>query len=149
MPDAPFRYSSADDSPGFLLWQVTNHWQREQRAALEPLNLTHVQYVVLAVGVWLSRGGDAITQAQIAAEARIDPMMASQVLRTLEDKRLVRRAPHPTDSRAKAVEVTDGGRALAAQATQVVEDVDERFFATAGPDLPALVAVLRRLSRTP
>ncbi|WP_119072168.1 MarR family winged helix-turn-helix transcriptional regulator [Aggregatilinea lenta] len=149
MPDVPFRYSSADDSPGFLLWQATNRWQREQRAALEPLNLTHVQYVVLAVGVWLSRRGEAVTQAQIAAEARIDPMMASQVLRTLEDKGLVRRAPHPTDSRAKAVEVTDGGRALAAQATQVVEDVDERFFADAGPNLPVLIAALRRLSRTP
>ncbi len=149
MPDVPFRYSSADDSPGFLLWQVTNRWQRGQRAALEPLNLTHVQYVVLAVGVWLSRSGEAVTQAQIAAEARIDPMMASQVLRTLEDKGLVRRAPHPTDSRAKAVEMTDGGRTLAAQATQVVEDVDERFFADAGPNLPVLIATLRRLSRTP
>ena len=149
MPDAPFRYSSAEDSPGFLLWQVTNRWQREQRAALEPLNLTHMQYVLLAVGVWLSRSGEAVTQAQIAAEARIDPMMASQVLRTLEDKRLVRRAPHPTDSRAKAVEVTEDGRALVAQATQIVEDVDERFFAPAGPDLPVLVAALRRLSRAP
>src|SRR3546814_15453085 len=37
-----------ENSPGFLLWQVTNQWQRRLRATLEPLGLTHVQFVLLA-----------------------------------------------------------------------------------------------------
>ena len=41
-------YEAAEDSPGLLLWQVTNRWQSAQRAALKPLGLTHVQFVLLA-----------------------------------------------------------------------------------------------------
>ena len=47
----------ADDSPGFLLWQVTNKWQAAQRAALKPFGLTHVQFVLLASLTWLDSGG--------------------------------------------------------------------------------------------
>src|SRR5260370_30828241 len=35
----------ADDSPGFLLWQVTLRWQRDIATALAPLDLTHVQFI--------------------------------------------------------------------------------------------------------
>lgn len=35
-------------SPGFLLWHVTLRWQRAITAALRPLDLTHVQFVLLA-----------------------------------------------------------------------------------------------------
>jgi hypothetical protein len=37
-----------DKSPGFLLWQVTLRWQRKVTIALAPLDLTHVQFVLLA-----------------------------------------------------------------------------------------------------
>ena len=46
---------SADESPGLLLWQVTNRWQAAQRAALKPFELTHVQFVLLASLTWLRR----------------------------------------------------------------------------------------------
>ena len=37
-----------EESPGFLLSHVTLRRQREVAAALAPLNLTHVQFVLLA-----------------------------------------------------------------------------------------------------
>ena len=43
------RFASADESPGFLLWQVTNRWQAAVRRALAPFDVTHVQFVLLAV----------------------------------------------------------------------------------------------------
>ena len=52
---AVFGFESPDDSPGFLLWQVTNLWQRRIRAALEPLGLTHVQFVFVAGAITCSR----------------------------------------------------------------------------------------------
>jgi hypothetical protein len=35
-------------SPGLLLWRATLRWQRRIVAALKPLGLTHVQFVLLA-----------------------------------------------------------------------------------------------------
>jgi hypothetical protein len=37
-----------NDSPGFLLWHATLRWQRGVARALKPLELTHVQFVLLA-----------------------------------------------------------------------------------------------------
>ena len=46
-----------DDSPGFLLWHVTLRWQRDIAAALAPMGLTHVQFVLLATCWWLNSRG--------------------------------------------------------------------------------------------
>ena len=35
MKKADFNFDKAEDSTGFLLWQVTNLWQREIKKALE------------------------------------------------------------------------------------------------------------------
>jgi DNA-binding MarR family transcriptional regulator len=120
-------YQSADESPGFLLWQVTNRWQAAQRAALKPFGLTHVQFVLLASLTWLDDEGP-ITQRHLADHAATDPMMTSQVLRVLEQRGLVRRARHPDDRRAHALTATKAGRSLANKAVVAVEACDDAFF---------------------
>jgi DNA-binding MarR family transcriptional regulator len=135
-----------NDSPGLLLWRATLHWQRQITAALKPLDLTHVQFVLLASTWWLtSVAGETPSQRQVAEHAGTDPMMTSQVLRTLEAKGLITRAEHPDDSRARALSVTRRGNTLARKALTVVEAADAEFFAAAG-DQAALLTVLRRLS---
>jgi DNA-binding MarR family transcriptional regulator len=134
------------ESPGLLLWRATLRWQRAVTAALKPLGLTHVQFVLLASSWWLTRvAGETPSQRRLADHAATDPMMASQVLRTLEAKGLVERLPDPHDARARLVGVTDDGAALAARAVAVVEAADAAFFA-AVPDQRGLLAVLRALS---
>ena len=102
------RFRAADESPGLLLWQVTNRWQAAQRAALKPFGLTHVQFVLLASLAWLNSDGP-ITQRELADHAATDPMMTSQVLRTLAQRCLVDRSPHPLDGRAQALTLTRRG----------------------------------------
>jgi len=131
-------------SPGFLLWRTTLRWQRAVVAALRPLRLTHVQFVLLASAWWLTRvAGEKPTQKRLAEHAATDPMMTSQVLRTLETMGLIKRAPSPDDGRARRLSVTKRGLALAQRSIAVVEAVDNEFFATAGPR----AAVLRILNR--
>lgn len=48
------RPTRPQDSPGFLLWRSTLRWQRTIIAALRPLELTHVQFVLLASTWWLT-----------------------------------------------------------------------------------------------
>jgi len=128
-------FADADDSPGLMLWRVTNAWQAAQRAALKPYDLTHVQFVLLASLTWLggaAGSGEPLTQRHLAQHAGTDPMMTSQVLRALEAKSLVTREPHPTDARARALAATSSGVALANRAIGAVEAVDRDFFAALG-----------------
>ncbi|CAN5613132.1 MarR family transcriptional regulator [soil metagenome] len=128
-------------SPGSLLWQVSNRWQAAQRAALEPLGLTHVRFVALASLAWLESEGP-ITQRRLAEHAALDVMMTSQVLRALEHDQLIERLVHPTDARARALRTTPQGRALARRAIAVVEQCDQDFFAPLGSEPDELIRAL-------
>lgn len=145
------RFPSGDVSPGFLLWQVTNRWQAAIRRALSPHELTHVQFVLLAVLTY-DGSDDGLTQAALSQRAGSDPMMVSQVIRVLAGRDLVERRQDATDRRAVRVRATDAGRALARAANRAVEDVDEEFFGTETTATRSLVehlvAVLAR-ARTP
>ena len=138
-----------DDSPGFLLWRTTLRWQRTITTALRPLELTHVQFVLLAAVWWLSSRaateGPLPSQRQVADHAEVDVMMTSQVLRALNTRGLVRRSADPTDARVKRLTVTDAGRRLAEQAVVVVENADAAFFARVH-DPRQLLDVLHQLA---
>lgn len=133
-----------DRSPGFLLWHATLRWQRGVADALRPLDLTHVQFVLLACAWWLGERGTCPNQLALARRAGIDVKMTSQVLRTLERKGLLVREPDPADSRAKLVRVTAAGADVAPRAIAVVEAVDADFFA--GVDIPTATTLLTWLA---
>jgi DNA-binding MarR family transcriptional regulator len=135
---------SPEESPGFLLWHVSLRWQRQVAAALGPLGLTHVQFVLLACTWWLNRDGARPSQVAVARQAGTDVKMTSEVVRALETKGLVTREVDPTDSRARRLSVTDAGAALARQAIAVVERTDAEFFARA--DLAAAIGLLTTLA---
>jgi DNA-binding MarR family transcriptional regulator len=136
-----------NDSPGFLLWHATLRWQRGIAQALAPLDLTHVQFVLLACTWWLNEQGERPTQIALAGQAGTDIKMTSQVLRSLERKGLVERAVDDADTRARRLRVTRRGARLAPRAIAIVEEVDSRFFA----DLSKREALrfLRRLAQRP
>jgi DNA-binding MarR family transcriptional regulator len=137
---------SAPVSPGFLLWHATLRWQRLIAAALRPLGLTHVQFVLLAVLWWFTEvRGERPTQRALADQAGTDPMMTSQVVRALEQRGLLERPPHPSDSRARELRLTGEGADLALRAIAVVEEVDRDFFA-AVPRTAQLEETLRALA---
>ena len=130
--DNTFGVDKAEDSSGFLLWQVTNLWQREIRKALEKFDLTHSQFVLLASTHWLSMHNQEVTQVVLSSHTKIDPMTTSTVLRTLQTKGLLKRQEHSTDTRAKSVVLTDEGKKVIKQAVIAVEKFDEDFFSVLG-----------------
>lgn len=146
--DSAFGVEKAEDSSGFLLWQVTTLWQREIRNILAPLDLTHAQFVLLATLLWLSQHQDSVTQIDLSQNSKVDPMTTSTVLRTLQTKGLVVRREHATDTRAKAVALTDAGRQLARQAVVVVEKFDQAFFSKLGNDVKDFNRLLHQLITT-
>ena len=137
------RFASAGESPGFLLWRISNAWQQRERAALQPLGLTHVQFVLLASLVWLTQQGITVTQTILAEQAQTDSMMTSQVVRALETRGLLTRVRSAQDRRARVLAPTPAGVALAAAGITVVEAVDAECFTTG--DTAWLQGVAQRL----
>lgn len=146
--DKTFSVEKAEDSAGFLLWQVTNLWQREIKKALEPYGLTHSQFVIMASIHWLTLHHEDVTQIALSSHTKIDPMTTSTVLRTLQAKGFLQRQEHSTDTRAKTVELTDAGKKIIKKAVVTVEKFDKDFFSILGSKATEfnkhLLAVLRQ-----
>ncbi len=140
-----FSFKKAEDSPGFLLWQLTNQWQQQQRKALQTLDLTHPQFVALAGILWLSSlSEDGVSQAQVAKFTHIDKMMMSDLVKTLLNKKLIKRHPNPQDKRAYALTITRKGHALTLKAIPMVEAIDAQFFTSKTVGLDQLITILTK-----
>ncbi|BAB51062.1 MarR family transcriptional regulator [Mesorhizobium erdmanii] len=142
--DLKTRFSGPSESPGLLLWRTTMRWQRVMTAALAPLDLTHVQFVLLASAMWLGRNGEPPNQVQLAAQAGTEVKMTSDVVARLEAKGLIAREADPRDSRAKVIRVTPAGAAAARRAIVAVETADAAFFEPV--DEAQLVGLLQQLA---
>ena len=123
-----FKFKSPNESPGYLLGQVTMLWQRKLKKVLDPLNLTQTQFVLLAALGWLSKKNKTVTQVDIANQSNTDRMMVSKVLRTLQDKKFISRQEHETDTRAKVIKLTNEGAKVLQKALTEVENADMDFF---------------------
>lgn len=140
-----FKFKSPNDSPGYLLGQMSMLWQRKQKKALDPLDLTHTQFVLLAALAWLSKKSDNVTQIDIANQSNADRMMVSKVLRTLEEKKFITRQEHQTDTRAKTIQLTAIGEGILQKAIIEVENTDVAFFSILGKDLALFNAEMVKL----
>ena len=125
------KFARPEDSVGFLLWQVLHIWQRTATAGLADLDLTHMQFTVLAGIGWLGRNGDAPIQSAVAAHCQLDAMTVSQIVRTLEKKGFVTREESEQDARAKAIRPTPHGTAALSRALPRIDEMDARFFGEA------------------
>lgn len=130
-----FQFSSPEESPGYLLGQLTTLWQRKQKKVLDPLNITQTQFVLLAALGWLSKKNNQVTQVDIANQGNADRMMVSKVLRTLEDKKFISREEHLTDTRAKVIKLTDSGAIVLQKALTAIENADKEFFSVLDENL--------------
>lgn len=128
LSDNTFSFDKPEESTGFLLWQVTNLWQREIKKALVPYDITHSQFVLMASIHWLSLEKKEVTQIILSVHTKIDPMTTSTVLRTLLQKNMVSRQEHQTDTRAKTVSLTEKGKKIIKDAVVTVEQFDHDFF---------------------
>lgn len=142
---AGFIHSTPKDSPGFLLWKVTNLWQREIRKILKPHKLTHTQFVLLASMYWHHINGDEITQSVLSKKTHVDPMTTSSVIKALEGKKIVTRKKSVQDAREFRLSITKGGLLLIQRCLPIVEQFDDSFFAFSKKDLKSFTVTLNQL----
>lgn len=128
MPDKAFGFEKPEDSPGFLLWQTTITWQRHIKKALDPYQISHAQFVILAIVLWFEGIKEEPTQVLIVRQSKLDKMTVSKSLKKLASLGLIKRAEHEKDTRAKSVYLTSKGRTFASKLVPIVEKIDENFF---------------------
>lgn len=85
------------------------------RPVLEPLGLTHPQYLVM-LALW---DHNPLSVKKVSAQLLHEPATISPLLRRLEDMGYVRRTPNAQDARALDVELTTEGLALKEKARAV------------------------------
>ena len=107
------------------------------RPLLEPMGLTHPQYLVM-LALW-ERSPRSVTQ--LSTVLALDPGTLSPLLKRLERIGYVERRRAPDDERSLAVTLTGRGRALRAQAERIPPAVVERLGMPVD-DLERLHAVL-------
>ncbi|QEW00193.1 MarR family transcriptional regulator [Microbacterium caowuchunii] len=100
------------------------------RPILEPLGLTHPQYLVM-LALW-ERAPRAL--GELAAELAMEPATLSPLVKRLEAQGRVTRGRRATDERVLEIALTDEGRALRDRAVTVPEQV----MARVGMDAEAL-----------
>lgn len=108
------------------------------RPILEPLGLTHPQYLVM-LALWEEAPRSL---GALADELAMEPATLSPLVKRLEAQGLLTRARSDADERRLSIALTAEGRALRARALGVPEQV----MRAVGADAPALAALRDALS---
>jgi DNA-binding MarR family transcriptional regulator len=138
-------FDPPDGGLGYALMQAANAWRAELAAALSPMAVTPPQFFVLAALLHAhTHGRPAPTQKALSEQTGIDVNTASQVIRGLERRGIVRRRPHPDDSRAVQPLLTESGLELARRCTREARALNRRYFEQIDPQ--SLLATLQRLT---
>jgi MarR family transcriptional regulator, organic hydroperoxide resistance regulator len=135
-PDNPL---ALDDQVCFALAVAARSVVAVYKPVLEPLGLTHPQYLVM-LALWES---DQLSVRDLSRLLQLDPGTLSPLLKRLEAAGYVRRERNPHDERALAVVLTPEGRALRRRALKVPPSVVERL----GLPVSELVDLQQRLTR--
>lgn len=120
---------ATDGGLGYALIKAAQAWRHAVAQALHPYGITTPQFLVLiAVHRAAARGHLPPTQRDIGDRLGMDPNTVSQVIRGLQQRELLERAPHPGDGRARALWLTPAGRDLTATCSQTVRALNSNFF---------------------
>lgn len=117
---------------------------RRSDAAFAPHGVTADQFVLLAT---LARGGEALTQRELAHRMSSDPSTVRAMLVLLERRGLVERDAHPSDARKRTVALTAKGTRAFQRLWAAGEPVRAQMLGALRPgEAEALVRLLGRVA---
>jgi DNA-binding MarR family transcriptional regulator len=136
------------DAPVAQMMAVTSIMRVQQillgrlNEALEPFGLTFARYEALML-LFYSRAG-SLPLGKIGGRLQVHPTSVTNLVDGLEKAGYVTRTPHPRDRRTTLASITDGGRAVAAAATEALHEIRFGTIPLRKTELQMLTDVLRR-----
>ena len=127
-----------EPTTGYLVWRLSMRWRAKVDRAVAPYGLTHATYSVLASLYGETQAGTSPSQRHLADITGMDAVYISKLVRSLERDGLVKRAPHPDDTRAVKLTLSRLGRARITKAIDTVSTLHDDLLAPlGGPQSPA------------
>lgn len=116
---------------------------RRTEAAFDKYGVTADQFVLMLA----LRDGGTLTQRELADRISSDASTVRAMLVLLEKSGFVQRASHPTDSRAKTVELTPSGKKKLLQLWKVGQAIRDEMYGTLSVrEADSLIGLLRRVA---
>ena len=100
----------------FAVARVTRRWRKMLDERLKDLGVTQARWSTM---VYLEKGGEGLTQRELASLMAIENPTLVRLLDSLEQQGLIERRPCPHDRRARRLHLTSAGRAF-------MDDLSER-----------------------
>jgi len=100
----------------FAVARVTRRWRKMLDERLKDLGVTQARWSTM---VYLEKGGEGLTQHELASLMAIENPTLVRLLDSLEQQNLIERRPCPNDRRARRLHLTNAGRAF-------MDDLSER-----------------------
>jgi DNA-binding MarR family transcriptional regulator len=137
----------------YLIGRLDHILNRRMLEALSPLGLTVSQYAALS----FLDTQEQISNAQLAERTLISPQSANEMVKQMNDKGWVERAPDPFHGRVVRLSVTVAGKALLLQAHATVARLESSMLAdltqtqrkTFQGNLRQVISVLGTLNMAP
>lgn len=123
-----FSVDRPEESLGFLLWQTMITWQRLIKKTLDAYDMSHPQFVILALLRWFEDNKIKPTQIKIATLSKLDKMTVSKAVRKLGELGYLTRHENEMDPRAKTVLLTEKGHKVIEVLAPLIERIDGNFF---------------------
>ncbi|WP_166268717.1 transcriptional regulator SlyA [Marinobacter caseinilyticus] len=93
----------------FAVARVTRRWRKLLDERLKDLGVTQARWTTM---VYLQRGGEGLTQRELASLMAIENPTLVRLLDSLEEQGLIQRRPCQNDRRARRLHLTESGESF-------------------------------------
>ncbi|SNB45851.1 MarR family winged helix-turn-helix transcriptional regulator [Geobacter sp. DSM 9736] len=129
-------------SVGFLLAKAYQRACALFKEEFDGYDITPQQFGLLGF-LWQQ---DGLSQAELSQRSQIDRTTMGGLIDRLEKEGLVKRIPHPEDRRAYRIVLTEKGRNLNDELSELAKKVIERFISRITPEEHiTLLSILEKL----
>jgi DNA-binding MarR family transcriptional regulator len=139
-PNAP----DPEQFAGFLIWQLSNKWEKFVNQKLKAFNTNQGECFHLIAILQLSPKLSEVTQVDIANVTGGSIMNTSKILKSLEQKQWITRE-RASDPRAKKIAVTAAGFLISVEMANVLQAANAQFYSL--QHTPELISALQQINQ--
>ncbi|MBW4935140.1 MarR family transcriptional regulator [Marinobacter sp. F4206] len=127
----------------FAVARVTRRWRKMLDERLKDLGVTQARWSTM---VYLDKGGEGLTQRELASLMAIENPTLVRLLDSLEQQGLIERRPCPNDRRARRLHLTSAGRAFMDDLSERAEKLREQMLeGISDDDIECTVRVFHKI----
>ncbi|KPP96862.1 transcriptional regulator SlyA [Marinobacter sp. HL-58] len=127
----------------FAVARVTRRWRKLLDERLKDLGVTQARWTTM---VYLQKGGEGLTQRELARLMAIENPTLVRLLDSLEEQGLIERRPCPNDRRARRLHLTPDGTEFMNVLTERAAKLREEMLAgISDEEIEGAVAVFHKI----